>query len=129
MNQQNPPVYKSNSEDTFCLKTEVRTILATFGVFPKYELYDAYFDIFATSLGVDAFHKLSVEYQRMFMNRYWNSQLNSLTALQINTIEERFCLVPNGEISDWLNLFRQRVAPCAMVNGLPVDLEMGMTVH
>ena len=129
MQNQSVPVYKSDSADDTCLMTEVKKILSGFGVVCKYDSFDAYFSNVAAMLGVERFDMLSHEYQRMFMNRYWHGQLNSLTAVGVNTIEERFCLVPNGDLSDWLNLFKLKVAPCAMVNALPVDLEFGITVH
>lgn len=128
---QNPavPVYKSNPDDTLCLKAEVKKILAGFGIICRHDNYDSYFDNIAVMFGIERFDMLSHEYQRMFMNRYWHSQLNSLTERSVNTIEERFCLIPNGEMNDWINLFKQKIAPCAMTNGLPINLEMGITVH
>lgn len=55
--------------------------------------------------------------QRFLLNRYWNQQL--LSAIH-PSIEERYCLIPNGEVKDWLTLFQAKILPFLMANGLPV---------
>ena len=54
--------------------------------------------------------------QRYFLNRYWNIQLMSS---EKPSTEERFCLVPNGTNDDWLRLFKSKVLPFIIENGLP----------
>jgi len=56
------------------------------------------------------------EGQRFLLNRYWNLQL--LASPQI-TVDERYCLVPNGTTKDWLRLFEQKVLPFCVENNLP----------
>lgn len=55
--------------------------------------------------------------QRFLLNRYWNQQL--LTASH-PSIEERYCLIPNGDVKDWMKLFQAKILPFLMANGLPV---------
>ena len=55
--------------------------------------------------------------QRFLLNRYWNQQL---MAAKVVSIEERYCLIPNGEIADWIRLFRSKVLPFIIQNDLPV---------
>jgi hypothetical protein len=57
------------------------------------------------------------EVQRYLLNRYWNIQLMTTTN---PSIEERYCLIPNGQISEWLTLFQAKVLPFILVNNLPV---------
>lgn len=54
--------------------------------------------------------------QRALMNKFWYLQL---TSLDINTIKERFCLIADGEVSDWIRLFEQEVLPFAVLRQLP----------
>ena len=56
------------------------------------------------------------EVQRHILNQYWNLQLLATGA---NTFEVRYCLIPNGEISDWLRLFKDKVLPTAVQHRLP----------
>lgn len=64
---------------------------------------------------IDALDK-NPEVQRFFLNRYWNIQI--LNCQQFS-IEERYCLIPNGEVSDWLRLFKDKVLPFIVANKLP----------
>lgn len=59
------------------------------------------------------------EVQRHLLNRFWNLQLLSCPSV---SIDERYCLIPNGSVVDWLRLFRERVLPFAIANRLPVIL-------
>lgn len=54
--------------------------------------------------------------QRYLLNRYWTSQLLHSSTV---SIEERYCLIPDGMISDWLDLFQARVLPFVIANDLP----------
>jgi hypothetical protein len=57
--------------------------------------------------------------QRYFMNRYWSLQLMTVPS---KSIEQRYCLIPNGEIKDWLRLFNQAIVPFLIGNNLPVKI-------
>lgn len=54
--------------------------------------------------------------QRYWLNRYWNVQLMSVPA---NSIEERFCLIPNGSAQTWLDLFEKKIVAFCKKHGLP----------
>ena len=56
------------------------------------------------------------EIQRHFLNKYWGLQLVSA---EDNSIEERSCLIPDGNVSDWLGLFRTNILPFLIKNQLP----------
>lgn len=56
------------------------------------------------------------EGQRFLLNRFWNLQLLST---QASTVDERYCLVNNGEYSDWLRLYKQKILPFAIAHRLP----------
>jgi hypothetical protein len=92
------------------LVQEVRTRLLNSGLHSKViEAYDN------NRFIVEAENKIS-DVQRFLLNRYWNSQLMSCNK---PSIEERYCLIPNGEIKDWLRLFEQKVLPFVIENELP----------
>ena len=64
---------------------------------------------------IDACDK-TPEVQRFLLNRYWNLQLMSSRKVSIN---ERYCLIPNGSIDDWLRLFSDKILPFIVKNELP----------
>ena len=92
------------------LISSVRSIMLNSGLGQKIDAYDN--DRFI----VEASGKTS-DVQRFLLNRYWNQQL---MASEKQTIEERFCLIPNGTIDDWLRLFQAKVLPFVVENNLPV---------
>lgn len=57
--------------------------------------------------------------QRWFLNKYWHLQLMSADAISVN---ERFCLIPNGSIDEWLDLFKKEVLPFVVRHSLPINL-------
>lgn len=57
------------------------------------------------------------EVQRYLLNRFWNLQL--LSVQNVCSLEERFCLVPDGQPQDWLRLFREKILPFAVQHRLP----------
>lgn len=57
--------------------------------------------------------------QRHLLNRYWGLQLMSSKK---PTTEERYCLIPNGTVADWLKLFNTKVLPFIIENNLPVSI-------
>ena len=46
--------------------------------------------------------------QRFFMNKFFQLLL---LAIDANTIEQRFCLITDGTVDDWLSLFRKKILP------------------
>lgn len=64
---------------------------------------------------IDAVDK-KPEVQRYLLNRFWNVQLLTSNA---ESFEERYCLIPNGDIEDWLRLFSKKIVPFAVTHRLP----------
>ena len=58
------------------------------------------------------------EVQRFLLNRYWSHQLMRATR---PSLDERYCLIPNGEVSDWLSLFTDKILPFIIENNLPSE--------
>lgn len=56
------------------------------------------------------------EVQRHMLNQFWNLQLLASSG---NTYEVRYCLIPNGDVQDWLRLFKEKVVPAAVQHRLP----------
>lgn len=46
--------------------------------------------------------------QRFYMNKWFNTQLLSIEA---DSSAQRFCLVNDGTIADWLHLFKVKILP------------------
>lgn len=46
--------------------------------------------------------------QRFYMNKFFQIQL---LVMETNTIEQRFCLITDGTVEDWLNLFKRKILP------------------
>lgn len=98
------------SEGDIDLVSEVRQLLCTVGQVKNLTLaYDQHRFI------IEAQGKPS-DVQRHLLNRYWSHQLMSASR---NSTEERYCLIPDGQIGDWLTLFREKVIPFIMENDLP----------
>jgi hypothetical protein len=57
--------------------------------------------------------------QRFLLNRFWTLQL--MSSVRPST-EERYCLIPNGTVQDWLRLFKAKVLPFVIENNLPVKI-------
>lgn len=90
----------------------VRTLLERSGLQLKLEAYDN--DRFI----VEAIDKSS-DVQRFLLNRYWSQQLMYCS---VTSIEERYCLIPNGTNQDWLSLFESKVLPFVVENDLPIKV-------
>ena len=54
--------------------------------------------------------------QRYLLNRFWSYQLMKS---EHSSIEERTYLIPNGTISEWVNLFNSKILPFVIANDLP----------
>lgn len=59
----------------------------------------------------------AADVQRFLLNRYWNQQL---MASAKQSMDERYCLIPDGTVEDWLKLFKQKVLPFVIENNLPI---------
>jgi len=53
--------------------------------------------------------------QRFLLNRFWSLQLSLFN----DSIEERFCLIQNGNVNDWIKLFQSKVLPFIIAKNLP----------
>lgn len=104
-------MYNQNRQaDDIDLVQEVRKILMEAGLGQKLPgAYDNNHYI------IEAANKPS-SIQRYILNRYWNHQLLTCNA---NSMDQRYCLIPNGEISDWIDLFKSSVLPFIVEHNLP----------
>lgn len=59
----------------------------------------------------------SASVQLVHMNRYWRRQLDRL---DVDTINERECLMDDCALSDWLRHFQNGVMPTVLAHGLPI---------
>lgn len=95
------------------LVSEVRTILHETGLqIPTAKYFDTH------PIIQDAQHK-KPDVQRWLLNRYWNLQL---MACNVPSVNVRFCLIPNGPIDEWINLFKTMVVPFLVRHTLPMDI-------
>ena len=93
------------------LVAEVRKALVESGLLQK--VIDAYDN---NRFIVEASGKAS-SVQRFLLNRYWNQEL---IFSEKPSIEERYCLIPNGTVEDWLRLFKAKVLPFVIAHDLPI---------
>lgn len=101
---------ESRTESEIDLVSEVRNMLCMSGLSALVaENYDN------NQYIVDARNK-KPEMQRFYLNRYWSFQLISAPE---SSIEERYCLIPNGDVKAWLKLFRDKILPFLVRNHLP----------
>jgi hypothetical protein len=101
--------FKPREQGEVNLVAEVRQILLDHGFGQKIEIYDT------NRMVADAADKCSAV-QRFQLNRYFSMQL--IMAARDST-EERFCLIPNGEVADWLALFKSKIVPFMIEADLP----------
>jgi len=94
------------------LVSEVRNILKEVGLHEKLSAYDGHRYI------KEAINKSS-NIQRYHLNRYWSLQLMMSDK---QSIEERYCLIPNGSNNEWLKLFKTKVLPFILENNLPIKV-------
>lgn len=97
----------------FDLITAVADMLTSVGLHK--EVLTAYY----TNHWIAEAKTFPAEGQRLLLNRYWNQQLLNCEA---NTVPQRFCLIPNGTIEDWLRLFQGKIVPVCMEYKLPAVL-------
>lgn len=98
------------AEGDLDLISEVRSLMLKYGLGNKIaQAYDNNrFIIQAQNKGSNV--------QRYMLNNYWVQQLMFANK---PTTDERFCLVPDGDVRDWLRLFEQKVLPFIIDNDLP----------
>lgn len=99
--------------DDIDLVKEVRDILLSGGL---HAAVAANFD--TNRFIIEAQGKIS-PVQRHLLNRYWTMQLMYSSK---PTTEERYCLIPDGQVTDWLRLFKDKVFPFVLENHLPVKI-------
>lgn len=105
----NQDYFKPRTEGEIDLVAEVRNILVSSGLGQNIGNYDD------NRIIVDAVDKSSAV-QRFQLNRFFALQMVMVNA---NSTEERFCLIPNGNVSDWLILFKSKVLPFLIEHNLP----------
>lgn len=115
LQQNNVDIFlKERAPEDLNLVELVRNLLVNSGLLPEViKNYDS-------SKYIQQAEHLQPEGQRFLLNRYWNFQL---LVVDQPTIEERFCLITNGEHKDWLRLFKDKILPCAIANRLPTSIE------
>lgn len=98
----------------FDLVAHVRQMLINAGSHPEaISAYDNH------HLVLEAMDKVPT-IQRFLLNRFWMLQLMSCPAV---STKERYCLIPNGSIDDWVRLFGDTVLPFATRNNLPIMIQ------
>lgn len=105
--------HKDRDSDDIDLIAEVREILNKAGLNNKLE------ECFENHRFILEAKNRPSKVQRFLLNRYWTQQL--LYAKK-QSIEERYCLIPNGEIKDWIKLFNEKVLPFIIDNDLPIPI-------
>lgn len=106
---------QKNNEGGVDLVSEVRTILIESGLAKEVA------ENFDTNGYVRDAINIPFEGQRFLMNRYWNLQL---LQLGLTSIEERFCLVDEGTMNDWIRLFKDKILPTLVSKRLPSKLSL-----
>lgn len=101
--------HQTRQADDIDLVQEVRTILINSGLAQNLQAFDS------NRFIIEAATKPS-SVQRYLLNRFWNQQLITCSAI---SIEERYCLIPDGAVQDWLMLFKEKVVPFLITNNLP----------
>lgn len=104
--------YQTKPADDVDLVAIVRQELINAGLGQRLEFFNS------NRFVIEAEGKPS-EVQRYLMNRYWSQQL---MAAEHSAIEERWALIPNGLIIDWITLFQGKVMPFVVANNLPVAI-------
>jgi hypothetical protein len=58
--------------------------------------------------------------QRVLLNRYWSMQFMSCS---IDASNQRFMLLPDGTITNWLQIFSDNLIPFILDQHLPIGIE------
>ena len=99
---------------------EVDMIQECFNLLCKVGLQNKAQEHFLTHQWITDAKGIKAEGQRFLLNRYWRLQVGMI---EKNTIAERWCLVENGEMKDWLRLFEEKIIPFCLENDLPRNFE------
>ncbi len=105
------PLERPRAPDEIDLVAIVRRILIDHVGTERVMLY------YDTSRFIEYARDRNSEVQRTLLNRYWNYQIMTVN---IESQEERFCLIPNGQIDEWLRLWQSKVLPFVIQHQLPV---------
>ena len=107
-----PDYFTPREENDIDLVFEIRSAMLQHG------LYDQVVNFFDNEPIIIEASLRCPEVQRHLLNRYWNLMLTLNNEVQ-DSIDERFCLVTEGPISDWLEFFKTKVLNYIVNNKLP----------
>lgn len=110
----NTDLFKKREDGQIDLLQECHKVLVKHGLGKQSEA------VFLNDPDVKLAVDLHPEGQRHLLNRFWVLQLMSLSG--VNTMNARWCLVPTGEIKDWLRLFEDSIVPTLIAHQLPKTL-------
>lgn len=66
---------------------------------------------------------LCFEAQRFLLNRFFNTQLHHIAnTKEIDTREERYCLLDEGNPTDWMKSFQNKILPALITHQYPVNI-------
>lgn len=102
------------SADDIDLITEVRNVLCNSGLAGRLP------DAFDNHPYITEGKNKPSNVQRYLLNRYWNAQLMIYAHI---SSDQRYCLIPNGTVQQWLDLFQKTVMPFIIQNNLPVRIQ------
>ena len=69
----------------------------------------------------DALNKaVDIDYRRFLINRYWRTKLGVVP--NVDTRAARYCLVDEGPLATWIQLFTESAAPLIVQHGLPAAI-------
>lgn len=100
--------------DDYCFVTHIQTVMVTRGFSPETQTNFA-----EAKIVIDARQMRPIA-QRVLMNRFFRTQM--LSVRECDSINERSCLIDNGEYQDWMRLFEETVVPFLIQNCLPKKL-------
>lgn len=98
-------------ENELNLVEEVRNLLIEAGLSKSISIYDN------NRFIIEAKDK-APGVQRFLLNRFWTLQLS----LCPSSLQERYCLIPDGKVEDWLSLFKIKILPFILEKNLPKEI-------
>lgn len=105
------PYTRARHENELDLVDEVRKLLVESGLSKSLYLYEN------NRFILEAKDK-APGVQRFLLNRFWTLQLS----LCPDSLQERYCLIPDGKVEDWLSLFKIKILPFILQKGLPKEI-------
>ena len=103
---------ETQTQNTLNLVDEVATILADAGLVENAHYLVSKME----EMGV--LYK-NPEIQRYYLNVFFNTQLMLSSEY---SVEERYCLIPEGDLSVWLDMFKKKILNFLIRNNLPKPL-------